>query len=572
MKKSIAVGLILTFALSIFAQKSSQAVSRLPTGEPFKIESGSSFAASAPTVYAKGAARLDTVASDYGEALEVIRRNYVGGRRIDYNGLNKAAIGGALRALDPHSNYFDAADWGDLLEDQRSEYFGIGATIANYSITNSRAENRMETYITSTFPDSPAALAGLRFGDKIVAVNNEPMAGRESAYVRDRVRGRRGTIARLLIERAASGKTETIELRRSRVPQPTVPDAYILGANVGYVDLREGFNYTTGEELTAALDGLKARGASSFVLDLRDNPGGILEQAVRVAQKFLPSGQTVLTQRGRFETENYVWKSKNSAPEDAPLVVLVNNGSASASEIVAGALQDCDRAVIVGENTFGKGLVQTVINLPYGSGVTLTTARYYTPSGRSIQRDYSRISTYDYFNHKGNLTAVERDSLASRTVTGRQIFGGDGITPDEKVALPALDSFEISLLDPLFFFARELANGRVRGFENYKINEPLSYGARIEPNDFTVGAELFSAFTDFARKFQPSAKASVFNKYAPFIKSRLRYNLATAAAGSVAANQVLIEQDAQVLKALESLPRARRLESAASRVAEKIAK
>lgn len=548
--------LLIAFSCAPFAS-AQNTVSRLPTGEPFKIERGSQFAASAPAVKS-AAVRVDTIESDYAAALALVKQNYVGGKRVDYNELTKSAITGSLRALDPHSNYYDSAEYGDLLEDQRSEYFGIGATIANYAGVR---QSKVETYVISAFPDSPAALAGLRYGDKILAVNNELMAGRDSAYVRDKVRGRRGTIARLTIERAATGKTEIVDLRRNRVPQPSVPDAYILRAGVGYVDLREGFNYTTGEELSAALDQLKRQGASSFILDLRDNPGGIVEQAVKTAQKFLPAGQTVLTQRGRFGADDYAWQSKNAAADtNSPLVVLVNGGSASASEIVAGAFQDCDRAVIVGENTFGKGLVQSVINLPYGSGLTLTTARYFTPSGRSIQRDYSKISTYDYFNHKGDSNS--RESAASRTLTGRPMLGGNGIAPDETISLPALSPFQISLLDPLFFFARELANGRARGFENYKLAAPVQYGARVRPSDFAVSPELAAAFAAFAEKnFQ--IPAAQIGRETTFVKSRLRFNLATAATGGIAANQVLIESDAQVLKAIEVLPRARQLEAAA---------
>lgn len=563
---SLCLLLILWIAPVASAQKMPKGIaSKLPVAEPFKLERGSQFAASAPSSStakagnAIGAARLETVAADYADALEVVRRNYVGARSVDYNRLNKSAVAAALRALDPHSNYYDAADWNDLLEDQRSEYFGIGATIVNY-----RRNGETATYVSATFPDSPAALANLRFGDKILAVGGEAMAGRDSAFVRDKVRGRKGTTARLLIERAATGKTEFVDLRRARVPQPSVPDAYLLRERIGYVDLREGFNHTTGEELTVALADLREQGAQSYILDLRDNPGGILDQAVKVAQQFLPAGQTILSQRGRFETDGYTWQSKNPAAESAPLVVLVNGSSASASEIVAGALQDHDRALVVGENTFGKGLVQSVINLPYGSGLTLTTARYFTPSGRSIQREYADVSPYDYFNHKASLNGSARDAQASRTDTGRKIYGGDGIKPDEIIRTPALNRAEISLLDPLFFFARELSNGRVRGFENYRITASAIYGARIAPSDFAVSAELVTVFIEFARKnWKISVKPNEAEK--SFIKSRLRFNLATAATGSVAANQVLIETDQQILKAVEALPRARQLELSASR-------
>ena len=169
------------------------------------------------------------------------------------------------------------------------------------------------------------------------------------------MRGKKGTIARLTIERAANGKLETVEIRRNRVPQPSIPDAYMIRQGIGYVDMSEGFNYTTLDELNVALTELHKQGMTSLILDLRENPGGILDQAVGVAEKFLPAGSTIVTQRGRFKIDSRIWTSKNPKPENLPLVVLVNEGSASASEIVAGAMQDYDRALIIGEKTFGKG-------------------------------------------------------------------------------------------------------------------------------------------------------------------------------------------------------------------------
>jgi carboxyl-terminal processing protease len=566
MKRIVSFGLIIFVFGSSFVipQAKRKNVTQLPEAEPFKITEGSSFTASRNSLNPNAEPNAaSNITQDFREALEVIRENYVGGSRIDYSELTKSAITSMLRTLDPHSNYFDSAEYQELLTDQQSEYFGIGATIANYM-----RDGKYETFIISTFHDSPAFNANLHFGDKIVAVNGENVSGKNSGVVRDKVRGKKGTIVRLTIERADTKKREIVEIRRNRVPQPSIPDAYLLRGNTGYVDLTEGFNYTTFDELDMAVADLRARGMNSLIIDLRNNPGGILEQAVKVAEKFLPVGNTIVTQRGRFKIDNRVWKSANRNAETMPLVVLVNENSASASEIVAGALQDYDRALIIGENTFGKGLVQSIINLPYGSGLTLTTAKYYTPSGRSIQRDYSNGNLYDYFLHKEKI--AESAKTPSKTVTGRIVYGGDGIAPDEIIKETDLSQSQIALLDPLFFFAGELTTGNVRGFENFKVANQFQYGQRISSNNFPFSDELFAAFKKFVSDEKGwNVSAEQIESEKSFIKSRLRYNLAIANYGSVAANQILIEEDMQVARAIEALPRAKQLALAAQKSLQK---
>jgi carboxyl-terminal processing protease len=575
MKKRVVACLLAIACLvcsNTFAQQTRKPITQLPKKEvePFKIGRGTSFSASVPRRTesinpAKNPNPVGTeqIKRDLAEALEVINDYYVDGKRINYNELTKSSMDSMLRALDPHSNFFDASEYREMLEEQRSEYTGIGASIANYTV-----DGATDTFVTSTFPDSPAARAGLQFGDKIVAVGGVQMRGKSSFYVREQIRGEKGKIVRMTIERASTNKTETLEIRRNVVPQPSIPDAYLLRPGIGYIDLSNGFNYTTKEELEAALEDLREQGMTSLILDLRDNPGGILEQAVRVAEKFLPSGSTIVSQQGRFAVDNRTWKSTNRDAENFPLVVLVNGGSASASEIVAGALQDYDRALIVGENTFGKGLVQSVINLPLGAGLTLTTAKYYTPSGRSIQRDYSSGNLYDYFRHKASLE--ERRKQAGKTVTGRTVYGGNGIEPDEVVTASTPVETQILLLDPMFFFTREVTGGRVRGLESYKLTRPAQYGQRVRPSDFPVSEEIFAAFKNYiAQSKSWRVPAEQLETDKKFILRRLRFNLATAAFGSVAANQVLIEDDPQVAKAVELLPRAQNLALAARKTLQK---
>jgi carboxyl-terminal processing protease len=561
------------FSLVSGQQNDKKSINGIRSGanaEPFKIAPGRSFSASTPKTDSSANFRLSENAQqigrriaiqDFSEALDVIQGNHIDGKRIDLNDLTKTSIDSMLHALDPHSNYFDAGEYGELLADEQSEYTGIGASITNY-VQNGVSE----TFITSAFPDSPAYRAGFRFGDKIIAVDGENMINKNSFYVRQKIRGAKGTAVRLVVERSANGKIETLEIKRNIVPQPSIPDAYLLRPGIAYIDLSRGFTYTTSDELEAALKDLREQGMSSLVLDLRDNPGGILEQAVKVAEKFLPPGQVVVSQRGRTEIDNRKWLSSYKNPENIPLVVLVNTFSASASEIVSGAFQDYDRALIIGEKTFGKGLVQTVLNLPYGSGLTLTTARYYTPSGRSIQRDYAKGNLYDYYQHKTD-SSHPKSVDTRKTLTGRRVCGGDGIEPDEIVKSPALNTVQIKLLDPLFFFSRDVVTGKVIGLENYKITRPVQYGQRLRLSDFPAGEDLFKAFKDYLslNHFHSNISREQVEMNQKFILTRLRFHLATAAFGSVAANQILIENDPQVGKAVDALPRAQLLALSAKR-------
>lgn len=555
---SIIISMLVTG--SVFAQNESKSLTKPSNIDPFSISRGKSFSASTTSstsvtpTYKKHSNR-DSVSKDFKRALELIKEKHIDGKKVDANEITKSSINSMLTVLDPHSNYFDAKEYNELLSDQRSEYFGIGATIANFE-----SKGKLATYITATFPESPAFRRGLQFGDKILAVDNEDMTGKSSLYVRNAVRGRKGTVVRLKIKRAGSNQTETAVLRRNRVAQPSIPDAYLLRRNIGYIDLSNGFNYTTDEELKVALSELQKQGMSSLILDLRNNLGGILEQAVRVAETFLPRGKTIVSQKGRFVIDNRKWTSKNRTPAEFPLVVLVNEESASASEIVAGALQDYDRALIVGEKTFGKGLVQSVLDLPEGAGLTLTTAKYYTPSGRSIQRDYSDGNLYDYYQQKLALSSKQKKSYLRKTVGGRKVYGGDGISPDERVASPAISRFQNKLIDPIFLFSREIAAGKIKGLEDYRITRQLDVSHRVKSTEFPITKEVFTAMREFILS-ESSLKLSAkqIDNEAGFISERIRYNLVSARYGTITAQQILVEQDPQVLKAIQSLPRAKQL-------------
>ena len=507
--------------------------------------------------------KLVAIQRDFDEALKMIEQQYVDGRKLNYNDVYKSSILGMLRSLDPHSNYYDRDEFEELKSDQRSEYFGIGASIQNYL-----HGEQADTYITATFDGSPAGKAGLRYGDRIVEVDGIAMTGKTSLEVRDKIRGPRGSVVKLTLERAADKRIEKVEIVRDAVPQPSIPDAYMLKPGVGYVDMTRGFNYTTTDELIEALDHLHQKGMKSLVLDLRNNPGGFLDQAIHVAEVFLRSGQLILTQKGRNGFRDNTYESRNNAPDLTPLVILINENTASASEIVAGAMQDHDRALIVGQTSFGKGLVQSIIPLQYGAGLTLTSAKYYTPSGRLIQRDYSNGGFYDYYTHGAGVAGSQQEPSKpagpeKKTDTGRAVYGGGGISPDETVKPRMVNLSQRRMLSPVFAFVRELVNGRVRGLESSKLARGIVFDHDLQPDDYKVTDAIFRAFRDFVAK-DPEYKttAAMVDRNRAFVELELRFNIVTAAYGRVIGDRVFItSDDPQVSKAVDVVPKARELAS-----------
>jgi carboxyl-terminal processing protease len=544
----------LTLPAIIFSQQSRSARRQPAAERPAATTAASATRAPVTSSVVKG---------DLGEALSVIQANYIDGNKLDYNSIFKSSINGMLNVLDPHSTYFDPIEYASFKTEQRSEYFGIGATIGDL-----RQNDQANTYIRATFDQSPAARAGLRFGDRIVEVDGQSMKGKTFPEVRKFLLGPRGTVVKVTVEHADTGKSEMVTITRDAVPLPSIPLAYMIRPGVGYVAMTGGFNLTTADEFQEALQDLHSKGMSTLILDLRGNRGGLLIQAVRVANTFLQRGQLIVTQKGRIRGSSETFKAVNDVPDPVPLVVLVNNDTASAAEIVAGALQDHDRALIVGETTFGKGLVQLPIQLEYDSALLLTIAKYTTPSGRLIQRDYSNGGFYDYYRQRafGDNEPPLQSGPESHTDAGRAVYGGGGIAPDE-IAKPATNNpGDGRLADPIFAFALELTTGRVKGFENYKVARQIEYGHDLQATDFPVTEALFSEFKRFVAS-KPTFKvtAEQLEKSRAFVDRQLRYDLATAAYGSLAAIQVFNEEDPQIARAVESMPRARELALAARR-------
>ena len=504
------------------------------------------------------------------QGMELIREHYL--EPLDYEVLTRTAIQGMLRTLDPHSNYYDKKSFEETRNDQRSQYYGIGASIQ---------QRFGGVYIMEPFKDTPAWRAGLRYGDLIVAIDDKDTTKWNSDQVRDNLRGELGTEATVKVMRAGSDKPVSITLERAAVDLPSISTYFMIQPGIGYVSLSRGFHSTTADELTAALAILKEQGMTQLVFDLRGNPGGFLEQAIRVADKFLQRGQSVVSVRereGRLTERNRDYAAESGSPENwpmviLPMVILIDEGTASASEIVAGAMQDHDRALIVGENSFGKGLVQTIFNLPEGCGLTLTTARYYTPSGRLIQRDYSNGSIYEYhFRRNGNeASPVEKKREAFKTDLGRAMYGGGGIQPDVAVESQLITPLQSRLwVSGLFMFTRDLMAGRIAGLEKYKRGS-IDFERAPVTEELAVSDEVMKAYQLFMNDFvarQPDAglTRAIVETNLPFAKQKLREEIFAAAYGVDTARRLLILDDVQMQRALSELPNAAQLADKARRM------
>ncbi|QUW00868.1 S41 family peptidase [Chloracidobacterium sp. MS 40/45] len=480
------------------------------------------------------------------EAQEVVVENYVTETPPDQ--LTKAAIHGMLRVLDPHSNFFDSKEFQEMRTEQHSRFYGIGVSIA-------RRHDRV--YILATIENTPAARAGLRAGDAIIKVDDESATDWTTRQVLEKVRGERGEPVSITVERLGVPKPLTFSIVRDAVPLPSIRTAFMARPGIGYIALSGGFNTTTEDELRRAMNELTAQGMQSLLLDLRGNPGGLLPQAVSVADVFLRRDQKIVAVRGRLGysgEEAREYRAKNTAPFEKPVVVLIDHNSASASEIVSGALQDHDRALIVGEPSFGKGLVQRVFELPFGAGLTLTTAKYYTPSGRCIQRSYTSGLLYAYYAHQSPEDTPTGEAVA--TDTGRTVYGGGGITPDIIVKPQTFSSLQSRLSDATFAFARHLAAGLVPGLVNYRI-ERTDYRHQLRDSDFPMTDKVVAAFREFLKSEpQFATLESAVTPNLDFVRNQIRQHLATAAYGTEAGFRVQLMTDPQFLRAIESVPQA----------------
>ena len=535
---------------SLLAPAAAQTISLPKDSGDFKIDQGSSFSAtgSAPKNKPKQPGPLAALSEDLAEALGLISQHHASSNAQRPDLLTASALSSALRSLDPHSKYYDREEFAELVGEHEGQYFGTGATIISV-----KSGGELETYVLSVAAGSPAEAAGLKFGDRIISVDGRTIGGLHSYEVREMLRGELGTEVAIRLERAGNSTQTDVTMTRGRVAHKTIAHTFMLDEGVGYIDLSGGFSYTTVTELDDALLRLRARGVKALVLDLRGNSGGIVDQAVAVAERFLPFGTKILSQQGRNPNEDRVWRSANRLPVTVPLAVLVDGETVSAAEIVAGALQDNDRALIIGEKTFGKGLVQNIIELEDGSALALTAARYYTPTGRSIQRDYSDIGLYEYFRGIRKAELTDRPAYSVRTITDRVLHGGDGISPDISASQTANTNYAVS--DALFILTRDLANGRLAGQPSpEELRQSLIFGREILSTD-----ELR---TGLANVMSSTERAEI----TPAVLAEFRWYMAMALFGTDAAAKARIETDRVVAAALRSLPDAERLHARAGEV------
>ncbi|HTK95230.1 MAG TPA: S41 family peptidase [Terriglobales bacterium] len=467
---------------------------------------------------------------------DIVEQNYaepVNPDKAIYNG----AIPGMLRVLDPHSNFFDPKSYALLREDQRGKYYGVGMTVG---------PRNNKVIVIAPFVGTPAYRAGIRPGDVIIAVDGKPTDNMNTSEVADLLKGPKGTTVKITVLREGADKPLDFNVTRDEIPRYSVDLKFMIRPGVGYLHVN-GFNENTEHEVQEALDSFGD--IKGLILDLRQNPGGLLSEGVGVADKFLRKGQVIVSHHGRSSPEKVYRAAHGNSGKEYPLVVLVNRGTASAAEIVSGAIQDHDRGLIVGETTFGKGLVQTVYPLSENTGLALTTAKYYTPSGRLIQRDYTGVSLYDYYYHRDDATNNAGREV-KMTDSGRTVYGGGGITPDVKLAQDKTNKFQDQLLQNYAFF---------NFAKHYLINRHIA-------KDFQVDDQVLQEFRKFLDDQKIAYTEADLMENNDWVRTNVKTELFIAEFGQQEGQRVQTEADPQVLKALELLPKAKELAENARKV------
>jgi carboxyl-terminal processing protease len=435
----------------------------------------------------------------------------------------EGAIPSMLRQLDPHTQFFDPAQFDQLRQMEDSEQKGFGSIVSVLP---------GQVIFLQTLPGTPSAKAGIQAGDELVAVNNIAIRSLPPEQIIQLLTEARQQKIGVYIRRQGSAKLLQFNLTPELVDSPSVDRAFLLQPALGYIRI-SSWDLQTAKQLRNAIEKLGSNDLRGLVLDLRNNPGGVVKAALDAASMFLQPGQRILTAKGRTSEVESADVPKNAQPYLFKLSVLINQKTASASEILSGALQDHDRAVIVGEPSYGKGLVQSVMPLSNGAGLAITTAFYYTPSGRSIQRPLRNSALSETFN---NNTTVERPIY--RTDKGRTVKGGGGIQPDVQVYPAALSSLE-TVLD---------ASGAVTSFatQYLSFHSPLS-------NPFKITPDILDEFKVFlsARRIQPNM--AEWSSERLWISNRLRQEIITQAHGVDKGDEIVAQSDPQVQAAVKAM-------------------
>jgi len=467
----------------------------------------------------------------FSDMLDLVQERYMD--EVDSSELVYSSVRGMLRTLDPHSSFLDPKSYREMREEQRGSFSGLGIVISL------RGEENLLTVI-SPIEGTPAHRAGIRAGDVISMIDKEETAGMSIDKALVKLRGKKGTEVNLAVSREGVDEILHFTVVRDDIPTASIPYSYMLRPGVGYIKIKS-FTQTTTEELDQKIRQLAQQGMEKLVLDLRANPGGLLEQAVKVASRFIGGQKMIVYTRGRVaNSDQEYYGAEERDGLRYPLVVLVNQGSASASEIVAGAIQDHDRGLVVGENTWGKGLVQTVYPLSHESAMALTTAKYYTPSGRLIQRDYHSLE--DYFSYAdANLSEVDRE--VKFTDAGRKVLGGGGINPDVAIEVPEPAEF-IQLLErrSVFFdFAVQVL------------------ARRQVTRDFQADDAVLAHFMKFLAQKKIDYKPEDIEANRDYVRNAIRAEVIGGAFGLEERNKVIGERDPQLQRALEVMQRAQEM-------------
>ena len=484
-------------------------------------------------------------------ALGAIEGGYVG--EVESDRLVYSAISGMLQTLDPHSSFMDPRSYAQMRERQEGRYYGLGISIqvVDGAIT-----------VFSIFEGSPAYQKGLRRGDVIAQIEGKDTKGWTSDDAVRQLRGPRGTPVHVGIRRAGYEKLIELDVIRDEIHIPTVRAAFMLDPTTGYILLSD-FGENTDQELGRALRDLTGAGMRRLVFDLRNNPGGALDQAIRVSNRFLPRGDLIVYTRGRVPNSDQDYRAtQQSEFTKVPMITLVNRNSASASEIVSGALQDHDRALIVGETTFGKALVQSVYRVSGGAGVAVTTARYYTPSGRLIQRPWDGA-----FDEYLTYTLREQDPAKAHkpedlkfTDAGRRVYSGGGVEPDRRFDGPT-EGFNPTRFGRTLF-ARNLFDTFAQRFSragDRRITASPNGPLRELTPEFQITDAIVAEFKDHVQKSRLKIDEEAWKQDEPFIRAMIRFEVDLDLFGVEAARRNLARQDPQLQHALTLFPEAEAL-------------